>query len=197
MKNMKQYLIESSLSRLWRKLDKHDIGIISAHRGNNTKPENRKRSTELKAALLRKGYSVTSVKGSYIENLGSKDEKEVGELSYFVADHEDTGNLKRDLKKLGEKFDQDSILFKEKGKDAQLIGTSRRDNAYPGYNKVEKIGKAKFGNSMGQFFSRVRGRKFAFEGIEEEKIPDHRAGLRGLHVLADKVWSEKYTYAEN
>lgn len=190
MKQFKEYLLESSLSRLWKYIEDYDVGTISAFRGEYTKAQNMTRTKEMKAALMQRGYSVTQVKGSYIENFGSKDQKEVGEVSFFVADHKKSGTLEQDLKRLGEKFDQDSILFVPNKKDAKLIGTSKRENSYPGYGKTETIGKAKFGKSIGQFFSRVGGRVFTFESVEECIQPDHIAGKRGLDAVANRVWSE-------
>ena len=97
-------LNESSLSRLHRHISAHETAIITAFRndptdasdctGNATAPSdeqnayemNKERNRQLKAALLRKGYGVTRVDGSYIEDFGDIDkQKEVSEESFFVV----------------------------------------------------------------------------------------------------------------
>ena len=102
-KEFKEYLQESSLSRLWKHSQEHDYGTITAFRyapdcGEGTpytKKENLQRNKSLLAKLRSKGYGVTSIKGSYIENYGKPTAREVGENSFFVADIQDKGKLKR------------------------------------------------------------------------------------------------------
>lgn len=188
MKKFKEFVNESSLSRIWRHIQDHQAGAISGYRDNNSKAENKANNREILAYLKSKGYSVTSVKGSYIENFGSENEKEVGEPSFFVVDMNDTGNLERDLAKLGERYDQDSVLIVPKGgKNAYLLGTSHRDDSYPSYGQKEVVGSSRFGKAAGQFLSRIRGREFAFESIQE---PQTINGKRGWAILADKVDKE-------
>ena len=58
---------------------------------------------------------------------GTDKAKEVGEHTYFIVDSEDTGNLEKDLRSLGEEFDQDSILFIPKGGEkSTLFGTNKK-----------------------------------------------------------------------
>ena len=100
-----------------------------------------------------------------IENFLSKTSaKEVAEDSFFVVDLKDTGRLERDLKRLGEDFLQDSIIFISEG-EGYLIGTSpypNNPNAYPPYGVKEYQGICYFGQS-GEFFSRVNKRAFVFK----------------------------------
>ena len=177
MKTFSEYLNEemineSGLSRLWKKYQECDSGTISAFRGERTRKENMENSGKLSAALVGAGYSVTSVDGVYIENYGTSDAKKVKEKSFIVFDYKKKGTLKKDLMKLGEKFDQDSITFNsvEDGVYA-LIGTSKRDNSYPGYHKEVKLGKPMFGKN-GEFFSTVKGRPFVFENVVSEDVHD-------------------------
>jgi len=65
--------------------------------------------------LLDKKYDVVRVQGKYIENYGKPDAVEVGENVFFVIDAYDKGELLKDFRELGEKFQQDSILFIPKG----------------------------------------------------------------------------------
>ena len=75
---------ESSLSRIHSKMQGSIAGTITAYRSEYSKQDNQKRNKSLVAKLMNLGYSVTAVKGSYIENYGSDDEKEVSEHSFFV-----------------------------------------------------------------------------------------------------------------
>lgn len=156
---------ESGLSRLWRKYKEHDSGTISAFRGEYTKTENMERSRKLSTTLVGAGYSVTSVDGTYIENYGSDHERKVKEKSFIVFDRNNTGKLKKDLMKLGEIYDQDSITFNSVADgNYYLIGTSKRSDAYPKYHTEVKLGKPMFGKG-GEFHSTVKGRPFVFEGV--------------------------------
>lgn len=196
MKNFKEFLSESSLSRLQRGVSAHSAGALTAFRGEFTREENRARNKQLLAALLAKGFSVTSVKGSYIENFGHKTQKEVGEESFFVInrkhDGDDGGELEKVLIQLGKRFDQDSILT-IRGGEGTLVGTSDRDNAFPGMGVRHKVGSAKFGKAAGEFFSRVKGRQFAFESIDsisECEYPTTINGIRSMKIIASEVLGE-------
>ena len=153
METFKQFH-ESGLSRIWSMVQQHQAGAISGFRGENDKSKNLSNNRDIKVYLLSKGYSVTSVAGNYIENFGSDNQKEVGEPSFFVVDIKDSGNLEKDLRKLGQKFDQDSVLIVPKGgKGAYLVGTSKRSDAYPSFGQKEVVGSSKFGKVAGQFLS--------------------------------------------
>jgi len=185
-------LEESSLSRVWQKTQNHSCGTITSHRDKKTKAQNKQTNKEMLTYLMGKGYSVTKIKGSYIENFGSENEKEVGEESFFVCNQKvegsDGGILEKDLIALGRKYDQDSVLIIPMGgKGSYLYGTSKRDDAYPSYNKKEVVGSGKFGKASGQFLSRIRGRKFAFEEVEPTQTIN---GIRGKKIFVGKMEKE-------
>ena len=168
---------ESSLSRVWRHVTKHDSGTISAFRyaadcGEGkvySKADNMKRNAQLKAKLLANGYGVTPIDGVYIENFGSKNARNVREKSFLVVDLKDSGNLEKDLKGLGNAFEQDSITFSKPNGDYFLIGTNKCPNGYPGFGKREKLGKSMFGKK-GEFHSAVKGRPFVFESMNNRLV---------------------------
>ena len=198
MKPFKQYVTESSLSRLWKHSQEHDYGTITAFRyapecGEGTpytKRENLQRNKSLLAKLRSKGYGVTAIKGSYIENYGKPTAREVGENSYFVADMQDKGRLKKDLLALGEEFEQDSIIFGNRGKAGTLFGTGDCPDAYPGYGKQIVQGGAIFGKE-GEFMSRVNGRPFVFsEEVQYYGVSKYPTELRGSVKLAKMDWRE-------
>jgi len=184
-----EFLVESSLSRVYRQSQKHAIGAITAFRKEYSKHENRQRNKSLLAKLSRYRYGVTAVKGSYIENFDSPAAVEVGEEVYLVVDLSDRNDLRRNLKKLGSEFDQDSILFVEKGgKSGKLIGTN--DSNWPGRDNVIKLNNPIFGED-GEFFTRVNGRPFV---LKEETIftetPSKGWGKNyAIKLLAETHWS--------
>lgn len=180
MSGFGRYILESSLSRVWKQSQEHDTGTITAFRyapecGKGkpyTKSENKARNAKLKAKLLSMGYGVTAIAGTYIENYNTDDEIEVKEDSFLVVDLKDTGRLKKDLIKLGSMFDQDSITYSKKTGEYFLISTNTCPNGYPGSGKIGvevKLGKSMFGKS-GEFHSKVNGRPFIFEGCERDNL---------------------------
>jgi hypothetical protein len=204
MKSFKQHLNESSLSRLWSHTKNYDTGTISAFRDaldcNNgdklTRGKNKARNQVLKAKLLKAGFGVTTVAGTYIENYGTSDAIEVAEESFFVVDHKEKGTLLKTLKKLGEEFEQDSITFSVKGgEDYVLIGTNRCDKGYPGYGVKIKLGKAFFSDS-GEFFSKVNGRPFVFKNlVKEDETYEGAGSSRGKQAitsLSEVTWQDHY-----
>jgi hypothetical protein len=193
-------LTESSLNRVYQATRKHDYGTISACRyapdcgkgQPHTYRENLQRTKSLLAKLRVGGYSVTSIRGSYIENYGTGDEHEVGESSFLVVDIQDKGNLRSVLCRLGEEFDQDSVIFGKAGGDGVLIGTNHCPDGYPGYGIENVQGGAIFGRE-GEFMSRVGGRPFVFSGtgeLTEHAVAKFPTELRGPSALSKKHWSE-------
>jgi len=197
--NLNESLLnESGLSRVWKQTQEHDFGTITAFRGAKdcgkgepySKSDNMKRNKSLTAKLQALRYGVTKIKGSYIENYGSENEQEVGENSFIVIDIQDKGTLKNDLLKLGEEFEQDSIIFGKAGKGGSLIGTNKCPDGYPGYHKEAKQGGAIFGKT-GEFMSRVKGRPFVFsESVEHYGYKKYPTELRGTVAVSKLHWSE-------
>jgi|DEB0MinimDraft_3_1074331.scaffolds.fasta_scaffold46315_2 hypothetical protein len=169
---------ESSLSRVVHHMNNHDCGVITAFRSKEgcagqddpeySLEDNLKRNRQLQAKLQVLGYGVTKVDGSYIENFKTPNAKEVKEASFFVVDLKDGGKLEQDLRKFGEEFMQDSILFipkREEGKIVKgsiLIGTNKCPDAYPGYGKKVQFKDMTFGKDA-EFMTKVSGRPFTFE----------------------------------
>lgn len=192
---------ESSLSRVWKHNLEHDCGAITAFRkysdcdGNDgyeySKKENLQRNKSLTAKLLSLGYGITKLHGVYPEG------GEVGkEVSYFVVDLKNKGSLERDLRKLGEEFNQDSILFIPKGAinnkaKAYLIGTNHCENNWLGYGKKEIFEKGKLGFNSPIYTSFVNGRPFMFESAGKEiKRPGSGMGIWAMERIAEKYWGD-------
>lgn len=171
-------LSESSLSRVWKHVTKHESGIISAFRGFEdcgggepvTKAQNRKNNSILKKKLLSMGYGVTKVNGVYIENYKTPNAVKVREESFLVVDLKDKGRLEKDLVKLGQEFNQDSITFSKPNGDYYLISSNTCPDGFPGNGKIGvrmKLGKPLFGKD-GEFHSTINGRPFVFEDMNSD-----------------------------
>ena len=164
----KNFLQEASLSRVHSHVQNRNLGMITAHRGENTSKENAARNKELEKSIRSAGYGFVKVKGRYIENHGTDAAKAVDEDSYLVigSDDDDSGKLLSFLKQQGRKYSQDSILHKAASEEnAKLHGT--RDGGWPGMGKVHDVGKF-HANRAGEFHTAMKGkRSFEFsESVE-------------------------------
>lgn len=193
---LKKFVNESSLSRVWKLTTKHDSGTISAFRyardcGKGdvyTKKENRDRNAILKSKLLRGGYSVTPIKGVYIENYGSLEEIEMNEESFLIIDIRDMGNLRYDLIELGKMFEQDSVTYSRSNGEYYLIGTNKCKHSYPGHGIAKKLGKTIYGKK-GEFHSKVSGRPFVFKKVtgNTNTIKNYSiAEIRSIKALSER-----------
>jgi hypothetical protein len=185
--NWRGFLKESSLTRLHQHIQEHDTAILTAHRAapgdsegcitdlpaagqgeSSPRKMNQERNRELKALLLRKGYGVTRVDGSYVENFTDPDplkRVEVSESSFFVVNLSDSPDFAADMKDLGELYCQDSILIiPQGGEGAYLYGTN--DTSFPGLGNTETVGDFIAGREA-EFMSRIRGRPFTFKEVKE------------------------------
>jgi len=184
MSKIRNYLTESSLSRIWRHNEKYDCGVITAFRQytncgymENAEPsfsdkqpvkisksENNKRSKALMADLIKEGFSGSiKMVGTYPEG-----GVPVKEISFFVIDSKQTGKLKNVLIKLGKKYDQDSILYIPKGSikgedKAYLIGTNKCPNNDIKIGQTMVFNKGKIGYDSPFYTSYVNGRPMIFE----------------------------------
>lgn len=170
-------LQEATLSGIAELVQTYDYGVISAEREGEdcgmgrkySRGENRRRTAMLKKELDLRGYSITKIEG-FMQKQDDDDEegndvKEVfTEDSFFVVDMDMTGNLERDIIRLGERFEQDTVIFGEAGGPAHLIGT----NDCPGEpDRGERFSIGHFrGGRSGAYFSKVRNRPFVFEDFE-------------------------------
>lgn len=162
---------ESSLSRIYQHNVKHDCGAISAFRKTYEHSANKRRNHLLMGELLSKGFSVTKLVGKYPEG-GTT----VSENSFFVADIKDTATLFNTLIELGEKFNQDSILFIPAGTvegnaKAFLCGTNHEESNWLGYHKQQPFDVGRMGHENPIYTSCVHGRPFMFESVGSECIP--------------------------
>ena len=135
----KGFLTESSISRTYEHILNHDTAFITAFRDNakdTTKCmpdhsktlENFERNRQLKAVLFNKGYGVTKVAGTYVEDFGTEAAKEVKEDSFFVVNLKDDPNFKDTMASLSEHFCQDSFLYVPLGGEDSFFVVNLKDD---------------------------------------------------------------------
>ena len=161
-------ITESSVSRTKFYLQNYECATISAFRpganiGRKDEEEltnrkdvlkrNKKHSAELGKKLTELGYTHFLVDGAWVrtdENdrpiINKKGERSIGsEITYFVVNNNgDTREqFRNNLKKLGNDFDQDSVMFYPKGSSmAFWSGTTKRENDLKfGQNQLLKNGR--------------------------------------------------------
>jgi hypothetical protein len=167
MQNFKTFINEASLSRVYAHTKDRNIGMITAHRGENTEKENKSRNKKLENSIRSAGFGHIKVKGRYVENHGTPQARNVDEHSYLVVGKkgDDKGHLLGFLKKHGEKYGQDSVLHKAHNEEhAFLHGT--KEGGFPGKGEKHNVGTF-HPNRAGEFHTAMKGsRTFAFESIQ-------------------------------
>lgn len=174
---------ETSLSRVWSFGQKYDIASITAFRKKMincigyredqvedkeySKKENIDRNKDLYAYLIRNGYGVTKVKGSYIENFNTPKAMEVTEDVFFVINSISDPNFFDTIIKLGKVFCQDSVLLKPKNEKAFLYGTNKSD--FPGLDQKYDLGEFK-GGMESEFMTKVGKSKRPFVFAEDYNV---------------------------
>ena len=138
MKTFQEFLIlsEGGLSRALGKSETHDTGHISPDRGDD-ESENRKKRKQLESDLRKKGIGFKKSTGKYKYEDGSQGR----EVSYHTTRPEGMSKRKfgKTMRKLGNKYGQESVITKKSGKGAKLHYTDDSGQ------KSEDIGKAKAG----------------------------------------------------
>ncbi|TWI63143.1 hypothetical protein LZ24_03307 [Desulfobotulus alkaliphilus] len=178
----------ASFSRIWQRLNKEEsaLGIITAFRDEfEGTPKNKSRNQLLKADIKNAGFGYFNIKGFYIENYGQPNAKHVKEDAIFVLGRHNDNGLRPVLKKLGYKYEQDSILFKpfNRGR-AYLIGTSPT-NAWPGLGEIIDLGPWST-NKLCEFYTKMKGRNFVFASASYEPSNMTKAYMnKGLQSHTD------------
>lgn len=167
-------LYESSLSRILSKTNDSRCATLTSFRGDQKTADNKKTNSEMASALKALGYSYTQVQGNYVEDKGTKTEKVVKELSFFVQAKDGVSDDEFDkaIFKLGAKYNQDAVLIIPKGgKDAYLWGTSKTCE-WLKYGEKSKVGNLTLGSIKTEFFSKIGGRAFEFRGLTEATLDE-------------------------
>ena len=116
MKSFKEFVQESSLTRLKSKSDKGGMAVLSGSRGDKSAKENRARAKQLDKDIRGRGLGgATKVTGSYVEKGDDGKEKRVKERSHVVTSGKmGKRKFKKTVKALGKKYGQDSVLTQRK-----------------------------------------------------------------------------------
>lgn len=151
----------------------------TATQGLVPKTKNREWNNELRRTLLWWGYGVTKVHGRYREDGW---DKAADEESLFVVNSTDDPKFIENIKMLGEAYNQDSVLIKEKGKDeAYIWGTNTADD--PGYGEQKYIGKLVDAVPMDYIgpSTSIRNKAFTFKKDEDIEGSPLDLDYIGLH----------------
>ena len=160
MKSFKEFLNESSLSRIKSKSDKGGIAPMSASRAENSAKENRARAKQLDRDIKGKGLpGATKVTGSYVEKGDDGKEKRVKERSHVVTSGKKGKRaFKKAVKSLGKKYGQDSVLTQTK--KTGTLSATRKGGL--GKKKNIKLGKFKPQGKNPEGQSQIKGKTFTY-----------------------------------
>jgi len=196
-----QKKLASSLSKIWEYSTQKEIpiGIITAFRKRYTYPENTARNLRLKRDLLSNAMTFIEIKGHFIEGYKTPQAKDVAENSFFVL-----GNMlspedfKERLIALGNKYNQDSVLFVEvENKEAILVGTQNEDEdgnpVEPGFKNEWDLGPF-HPRKINEFYSTWKGKPFSFTHTGSVSKEGHSGVLylSMLQKVAPEDWEELY-----
>ena len=160
MKTYKEFMQESSLSRIKSKSDKGGMAIISGSRGDKSSKENKARAKQLDKDIKGKGLpGATKVTGSYVEKGDDGKEKKVKERSHVVtAGKKGKRAFKKAVKSLGKKYGQDSVLTQTK--KTGTLSATRKGGL--GKKKNIKLGKFKPQGKNPEGQSQIKGKTFTY-----------------------------------
>lgn len=100
---------------------KNGYAIVSACRDENSAEQNNAKTKELRDWIKTSGFSFKPVFGGFIENKGTPKEKEVHEKSFVIYNFKQDGKVAKPNElltfamKVCKRYNQDSILYSEKG----------------------------------------------------------------------------------
>ena len=160
MKTYKEFMQESSLSRIKSKSDKGGMAILSGSRGDKSKKENQARAKQLDKDIRGRGLpGATKVTGSYVEKGDDGKEKKVKERSHVVSSGKmGKRKFKKTVKALGKKYGQDSVLTQTK--KTGTLSATRKGGL--GKAKNVKLGKFKPQGKNPEGQSQIKGKTFTY-----------------------------------
>jgi hypothetical protein len=162
----KNFITEASLSRILSH-SQNGFAILTSDRGMRTPKENNLVRKKLEQTLQSMGKGFIRVKGGFIEDKGTEEERSVYEKSFFLPNIslEEAKQLAKiankleeakQLAKIANKFEQEAILYGD-GQNVFLL--------YPN-GQMKKMGDHLSMANIGDYFTQWRGRKFTFENLE-------------------------------
>ena len=170
MITFKEFMQESSLSRIKSKSDKGGMATMSASRADKSAKENRARAKQLDRDIRGRGLpGATKVTGSYVEKGDDGKEKKVKERSHVVTSGKmGKRKFKKAVKALGKKYGQDAVLTQTK-KTGTLsatrkggLGTKPKNKRPLGSTKRVGLGKFKPQGKNPEGQSQIKGKTFTY-----------------------------------
>ena len=166
MKTFKEYLEESSLSRIKSKSDKGGMAIISGSRGDKSAKENRARAKQLDRDIKGKGLpGATKVSGRWDEtDDDTGNTTKVKERSLVVTSGKKSKRkFKKAIKALGKKYGQDAVLTQTK-KTGTVSATRKGGLGKSAGKSVKRFaaGTMKPGRSSPEGDSKIKGKTFTY-----------------------------------
>ena len=162
MKTFKQFVHESSLSRVVSKSKKGGTAVLSGSRADKSAKENKARAKQLDKDIKGKGLGgATKGTGRYPE----KDDKtgketKVKERSHIVSSGKKSKRkFKKAIKALGKKYGQDSVLIQKKKGTAGLTATRKGGL---GDKKSVALGKMRPGRPDKEGDTTVKKKPFSY-----------------------------------
>jgi hypothetical protein len=172
MKTFKEFLDESSLSRIKSKSDKGGMAIISGSRAGKSSKENRARAKQLDRDIKGKGLpGATKVTGRWTEkDDDTGKETKVKERSHVVTSGKKGKRaFKKDIKALGKKYGQDAVLTQTK-KTGTLSATRKGGLGKQQKTKTKEVnvkragvGKFRPGRSSSEGDTQIKKKTFTYE----------------------------------
>ena len=200
MNTFEDYLTESSLTKVLRKVNDARCAILTAFRGDATKQEKRKQNAYLAALLTKKGLSYTQVQGNYVEVDGDGKESVVKELSFFVQNSDlDDAAFDKFIFQLGYKFKQDSVLIIPKGGEKAFLWGTSENCDWIDLKQKFPVGNATFGNIKTQFYSKIGGRAFEFRSLTESidiELQSHEPQTNNGRFVRDETIKQLFEEVE-
>ena len=166
MKTFKEYLEESSLSRIKSKSDKGGMAIISGSRADKSAKENRARAKQLDRDIKGKGLpGATKVSGRWDETDDDTGKTtKVKERSHVVTSGKKSKRkFKKAIKALGKKYGQDAVLTQTK-KTGTVSATRKGGLGKEAGKPVKRFaaGTMKPGRSSPEGDSKIKGKTFTY-----------------------------------
>ena len=160
MITFKEFMQESSLSRIKSNSDKGGIATLSGSRADKSAKENRARAKQLDRDIRGRGLGgATKVTGSYVEKGDDGKEKKVKERSHVVTSGKmGKRKFKKTVKALGKKYGQDSVLTQTK--KTGTLSATRKGGL--GKSKNVKLGKFKPQGKNPEGQSQIKGKTFTY-----------------------------------
>ena len=171
MKTFKEFLEESSLSRIKSKSDKGGMAVISGSRGDKSAKENKARAKQLDRDIKGKGLpGATKVTGRWDEKDDDTGKTtKVKERSHVVTSgKKGKRKFKKAVKSLGKKYGQDAVLTQTK-KTGTVSATRKGGLGKKPKTKTKEVnvkragvGKMRPGRSSSEGDTKIKNKTFTY-----------------------------------